>query len=195
MRPFRKWLSVLSCAALTVLAAACSVPSRIAAPAVPAGPDLNIVADTNRLAQEQFALGRFKKSLDIYAHAYDTYHHKGLRRGYAKLGEQIRSAADTAYLRKNYSEAGSTYRILFETGITTRDFAHLLTFDDDYLGAKIAACSRSLTEIGFLKYREDKLEEAIARWKEVIAFDGNNKDVQNAIARATIQLQQLNSLK
>jgi len=192
MRIAHKGFSVLCCAALAVFAASCSIASRDTATS---GPEVNIVAETNRMAQEQFALGRFKKSLDIYAHAYDTSHHKGLRQGYAKLGEQIRSTADAAYQRKNYSEAGSTYRLLFEAGITTRNFAHLLTFDDDYLGAKIAACSRSLTEIGFLKYREDKLEEAIARWKEVIAFDGNNKDVKNAINRATIQLQQLNSLK
>jgi tetratricopeptide (TPR) repeat protein len=195
MRTSGTWLSVLCCTALTALAAACSVPSRSAAPAVSAGPDLNIVAETSRLAQEQFALGRFKKSLEIYTQAYDTYHHKGLRRGYAKLGEQIRTAADEAYQRKNYSEAGSTYRILFENGLTTRDFANLLTFDDEYLGAQIAACSRSLTELGLLKYREDKLEEAIVYWKQAIAFDGNNKNVKNAIDRATIQLQQLNSLK
>ena len=192
MRIAHKGFSVLCCAALAVFAASCSIASRDTATS---GPEVNIVAETNRMAQEQFALGRFKKSLEIYARAYDTHHHKGLQRGYAKLGEQIRAAADAAYQRKNYSEAGSTYRILFESGITTRDFVHLLTFDDDYLGTQIAACSRSLTETGFLKYREDKLEEAIAHWKKVIAFDVNNKDVKSAIDRATIQLQNLNSLK
>jgi tetratricopeptide (TPR) repeat protein len=192
MRPVRTWLSVIVCAGLAMFMASCSVMSRSVAPS---GPEVNIVAETNRLAQEQFALGKFRKGLDIYAQAYDTYHHKGLRRGYAKLGDQIRTAADAAYQKKSYSEAGSTYRVLFESGITTRDFAPMLTFDDDYLGTQIAACSRSLTETGFLKYREDKLEEAIAAWKQVIAFDANNKDVKSALDRATIQLQHLNSLK
>jgi tetratricopeptide (TPR) repeat protein len=192
MQTARTWYSVLCCAALAAFAASCSIAPRNTATS---GPEVNIVAETSRTAQEQFALGKFRKSLDIYAQAYDTYHHKGLQRGYAKLGEQIKNAADAAYQNKSYSEAGSTYRLLFESGITTRDLAYMLTFDDSYLGAKIAVCSRSLTEAGFLKYREDKLEEAIAQWKQVIAFDANNKDVKSAIDRATIQLQQLNSLK
>ena len=195
MRISRTWSFVLCCSALAVLAAACSGTSRNGSPAVSTGLELNMIAETNRLAQEQFALGRYKRSMDIYAQAYDTHHHMGLRRGYAKLGEQIKAVADTSYQKKNYSEAGTTYRVMFESGITTRDFAHQLDFDDEYLSTQIAACSRALMEIGFLKYREDKLEEALTHWKQVIAFDVNNKEVKGAIERATIQLQNLNSLK
>jgi len=192
MRTAGTWLSVLCCTAITVFAASCSVPSRSAAPA---GPERHIIAETSRLAKEQFALGRFKKSLEIYAQAYDKYHLKGLRRGYVKLSEQIRNMADAAYQRKDFAEAGNNYHILFENGVTTRDFAQSLTFDDAYLGTQIAACSRSLTEIGLMKYREEKLEDAITHWKQVLAFDANNKEVMDAINRATIQLQQLNAIK
>ena len=192
MRNAGTWFSVLCCSAISVFAVSCSVPSRNAAPV---GPEKQIVAETSRLAEEQFTLGRFKKSLEIYAQAYDKYHLKGLRRGYLRLSERIRNAADAAYQRKDFAEAGSNYHLLFENGVTTRDFAQSLTFDDAYLGAQIAACSRSLTEIGLMKYREEKLEEAITHWKQVIAFDANNKVVMDAIHRATIQLQQLNAIK
>jgi tetratricopeptide (TPR) repeat protein len=157
--------------------------------------EARIVTETSKQAQAQFALGRYKKAFEIYSAAYDKHHDADLRRGYAKLGEQTKAAADEWFQMGNFGEAGSAYRNLFESGITTRDFSQTLSFDDDYLIKKIKACSESLMELGLMRYREQKLEEAIAVWKKALAFDSNNRNVKNAIDTATVQLQQLKTLR
>ncbi len=157
--------------------------------------EARIVSEISKQAQEQFVLGRFKKAFEIYSAAYDKYHDAGLRRGYARLGEQTKAAADAWFQMGNFGEAGSAYRNLFESGITTRDFSQALSFDDDYLIRKIKACSESLMELGLMRYREQKLEEAIAVWKKALAFDTDNRTVKNAIDTATVQLQQLKTLR
>jgi tetratricopeptide (TPR) repeat protein len=157
--------------------------------------DTRLVTDTSRQAHEQASLGKYRNALEIYSNAYDRHHLRGLRQGYARMGEQVVLAADAAYQKKDFAEAGSIYRALFESGITTRDFAQSLTFDDDYLDKQIKACSKTLMEIGLMKYREEKLDEAIAIWKKILAFDLDNKNVRSAIDTATVQLQQLKNLK
>ena len=189
MRSFRSLLVAFCFVALAV--AACSFHSK--GPGT--GPEARFVTETAKQAQAQFALGRFKHALELYSNAFDKYHHQGLRRGYARLGEQIRSAADTAYQAGEVAEAGSDYSILYESGITTRDFAGTLSFDDDYISRQIKACSKALMENGLMKYREEKLDEAIAIWKKALLFDPDNRNVKNAFDTATAQLQQLKQIK
>jgi len=161
----------------------------------PRAPEGKITSETARQAQEQFSLGKYQKALEIFSNAYDRYHLPGLRHGYSRIGEQIRAAADNAYELRNFAEAGGTYRILFESGITTRDFAQSLSFGDEYLDRQIKACSKALMEIGLIKYREEKLEEAITVWKKILVFDDDNRSVKSAIDTATTQLQQLKHMK
>jgi tetratricopeptide (TPR) repeat protein len=161
----------------------------------PSTTETQIIADTARQTQEQMALGNYKRALEIYSLAHDKHRLPGLKQDHARLGEQIRAASDTAYQKGNFAEAGSAYRILFESGITTRDFADSLSFDDDYLRRQIEACSKALMEIGLVKYREEKLEEAIAIWKKILLFDAHNKNVKKAIDIATVQLQRIQNIK
>ena len=192
MRNFGSRMSALCCIALAVMASACSLIPR---GAVPTGPDAKIISDTVRQTQEQVALGQYKKALETYANAYNRHHLRELRQRYARDGEQIRNTADAACQRKDYAEAGTVYRILFESGITTRDFAASLSFDDEYLNGQINVCSKALTEYGLMRYREEKLDEAISAWEKVLAFDPDNKAVMKAIDTAARQLQNLKSIK
>ncbi len=190
MRRFDALRTVSFFLALAAIASSCSTLPKAGGLA-----DARLVVDTTRQAQEQFALGRYRRALDIFSNAYDKNHHRGLRQGYARLGEQIRAAADRAYESNEFADAGYAYRILFESGITTRDFAASLSFDDDYLSSHIRACSKPLMEFGLMKYREEKLDEAIAIWKKILVFDIDNRSVKSAIDTATVQLQQLRTIK
>ena len=163
--------------------------------AEPAGTGSNSIDVTIRLAQEQIAHGEYKKALGIYSTAYDKYHQPILRYHYAGTGEQTRNAADAAYQRRAFADAGSLYLVLFESCITTRDFAWSLSFNDGYLSGQIKACSKALTEIGLVRYREEKLDEAISSWQKVLVFDRDNKGVIKAIQTATRQLQKLKNFK
>jgi hypothetical protein len=50
-------------------------------------------------------------------------------------------------------------------------------------------------ENGLMKYREEKLDEAIVIWKKALVFDPENTGVKNALETATQQLQKLKSMK
>jgi tetratricopeptide (TPR) repeat protein len=184
------WILLLAC--LVVFTPSCSFIRRVTAPP---GQEHKVIDDTAKQAQAKIAAGDYKKALELYSNAYDKYHYSGMRSSYARTTEQIRNAADAAYQKKDFAEAGNIYNTLFESGITTRDFAHSLSFDDDYLSGQINLCSRGLLENGLKKYREEKLDEAIGIWKTALVFDPENTGVKNAIETATQQLQKLNSLK
>jgi len=190
---------------VALAAAACSLHSKGPIPATePASEpamepktasDAKFVTETAKNAQAQFAVGRFKRALELYANAFEKNHHPRLRNEYANLGEQIKNAADTAYRTGNVTKAGIDYGILIDSGITTQDFAEMLSFDENYLRKQIKACSKALMESGLRKYREEKLDEAIAIWKKALFFDPDNRSVKNAFETATAQLQKLKQLK
>ncbi len=192
MRIVQSFFAVLICVAMAFTATSCSIHFRGSGQP---GRDSKLVTETFRQAQEQAALGKYRRALEIYSNAYDRHHLKGLKQGYARMGEQVVNAADTAYQKNEFAEAGSIFRVLFESGITTRDFAQSLTFDDDYLAKHIKACSKALMDIGLMKYREEKLDEAIAVWKKILAFDLDDRAARSAIDTATVQLQQLKNMK
>jgi tetratricopeptide (TPR) repeat protein len=174
--------------------AACSLHSN--GPGTAPVPEPKLSTEMAKQAQAQFVRGRFKRALELYSDAFDKYHHPlGLRRGYVKMGEQIKSIADTDYQKGDVEEAGIDYSILLESGITTRDFAGTLSFDDDYLNRQIKACSKALMERGLMKYREEKLDEAIEIWKKALFFDPDNENIKNALETAAAQLHQLKLIK
>jgi tetratricopeptide (TPR) repeat protein len=192
MRTMTSLSCLLLCTCLAVITPSCSYLQKTTSPP---GQEHKVVADTAKQAQANIALGEYKKALDLYSNAYDRYHYTGMRSNYARTAEQIRTTADTAYQKKDFAEAGSIYKMLFESGITTRDFAQSLSFDDDYLDGQITLCSKTLMENGLMKYREEKLDEAIVIWKKALVFDPENTGIKNAIETAALQLQKLKSLK
>jgi tetratricopeptide (TPR) repeat protein len=192
MGSVRALLSMFLCAGLVLFSSSCSFIQRVTEPAAH---EKTIIDDTAKKAQAHISLGEYAKALELYSNAYDKYHYQGMRSGYARTGEQIRNAADAAYRKRDFAEAGNIYTILFENGITTRDFARSLSFDDDYLSSQIALSSKALLEAGLTKYREGKLEEAISVWKKALVFDQSNRDIKSAIDTATTQLQNLKNIK
>lgn len=182
--------SALLCISVAVLSLSCCSLQRGARQET--GP----VDDMIKQARAHVAAGEYKKALDVYSGAYDKYHHdQALPDNYVKTGDQIINAADKAYQRRDFAEAGCIYRILFESRITKKDFAESLSFDDDYLSRQLKACSKALMEIGLAKYRAWELDEAISIWKKALAFDPDDKGVKDAIDTATIQLQKLKNIK
>ena len=109
-----------------------------------AGPAQKTVDDTASQAQADIAGGEYKRALALYSSAYEKNHTPEMRDKYTAAGEQIRKTADLAYQRRDFAEAGSIYNTLIESGITKRDFAGSLSFDQDYLTGQMHACSKTL---------------------------------------------------
>jgi tetratricopeptide (TPR) repeat protein len=160
-----------------------------------ARPAQKTIDDTVRQAQAEIAGGEYKRALELYSSAYEKNHTPEMRDKYTATGEQIRKTADLAYQRRDFAEAGNIYNTLIESGITKRDFASSLSFDQDYLNGQMHACSKTLLEAGMTTYRDGKLEDAISIWKKAQVFDHDNKEIKGAIETATTQLQNLKNIK
>lgn len=184
--------TVLLCIALTAFTPSCAVLYRATAPA---GHEKMFVEDTARQAQAHLAQGEYRKALELYAERYAKYRYQEMRAPYAGTAEQIRGAADAAHQRKDFADAWNMYHALYETGVTGRDFSPPLSFDDEYLRRQMKASSKGILETGLTKYREGKLEDAIAIWKKALEFDPDNKELKSSIDTATMQLQNLKNIK
>jgi tetratricopeptide (TPR) repeat protein len=192
------------CACLITFAPSCSFTRPLTKPAgtekkavhETAGQSQKAIEDnTAGQAQADIAGGEYKRALERYSSAYEINHNPEMRDNYISTGEQIRKTADLVYQRKDFSEAGNIYNTLIESGITKRDFASSLSFDQDYLNGQMHACSKTLLEAGLTTYRDGKLEDAISIWKKAQVFDHDNKDIKSAIETATTQLQNLKTIK
>jgi tetratricopeptide (TPR) repeat protein len=192
MRAFNSLTVATLCSCMIALTPSCSFINRITAPA---GHEKKLVDDTAKQAQAHMVRGEYQKALELYSSVYDKYHYPDMRGSYARAGDQIRKTADAAYQKKDFAEAGNVYHTLLESGITARDFAARLSFDDDYLSGQMKACSKALLEAGLTTYRDGKLEDAISIWKKGLVFDRDNKEIKSAIETATTQLQNLKNIK
>ncbi len=147
-------------------------------------------------ARRNVAIKDYQKALEILNSTYAKNHKNGdLRSGYIRIIEEIKSDAESAFKNNRVAEAGSIYNILLRDSFQTADFADSVSFDREFLINRIKTCARGLTQEGLLKYREGKLDDAIAIWKKVLAFDRDNLEVKNSISTAQNQLKNLNNIR
>lgn len=187
MRMLRSTLSMILCLTLAVLLSSCATYKKNNRP--------QEIADTVQQAQSQLARGEYKKVLALYAAADDKYEHDpALQHHYARTGDKIKGAADTAFQQGVFFQAGGIYHILQESGITGRNFQEPLSFDNAYLRSRIGSCSKTLMEQGLVKYREDDLDGAVSIFSKVMAFDPGNKTVAKALRTTNKQRQMLKNM-
>ena len=187
-------LSTVLCLSLTVLLPSCA-PLQHQPQTTPNKPRAIAIAETVKLAQSQTAVGEYKKALALYAAADDKYEHDAtLQHHYARTGDLIRAAADTALQQGVFNQAGGIYRVLLESGITGRGLKEPLSFDASYLHSRISLCSNALMELGLVKYREDDLDGAFSIWNKILAFDPGNKAVTKALQTTVKQRQKLKDI-
>jgi len=131
-------------------------------------------------------------ALDEYGAGYRKHpKDQALLAEYAKSVEEMKSTADKAYEKEEYSPAGRTYDLLLKRYDQFKDFSRMLTFDRTYLRQKLVHCKKGLSVRGFQEYRKGNLSEAIVLWQGLLALDPNNKDIKKAVATATEQQKNL----
>ena len=152
-------------------------------------------ADLGR-ARSSMASGEYKEAIDIYSAACDRSPGNGdLLDTYAGALETVKVTADRAYENQDFAKAGELYATLLHSGFGQKPLQKELSFDADYLGKRISACSKMLIELGIVRYRAGDLENAIAIWKKVLVFDPADQEARTAIETAKTQLQNLKQIK
>jgi tetratricopeptide (TPR) repeat protein len=179
-------IKTLLCTASILLASCAALPKN----AVPV-PERSVAEQSLSKANGHLEQGEYPEALALYASTYERNREREFLATYLQAGNRIKSAGDRAYQMRDFPRAGIIYSLLLESRICVDDLGKALSFDDVYLRKQISACSKALTEAGLKKYRQDKLEDAIALWEQVLAFDPDNTKVKNAVDTANRQLRKL----
>jgi hypothetical protein len=122
-------------------------------------------------------------------------HNQALVREYVKTLEEMKSTADRALEREDFSSACKDYRALYKNFGEFKGFAHMLSFDRGRLNAKLMMCRDGLSKRGFQEYRQGNLHQAILLWQDYLTIDPYSADIKKALTTAKLQQKNLQPAK
>jgi tetratricopeptide (TPR) repeat protein len=140
--------------------------------------------------------GDVQKGIDIYSgliqqYSWDTT----VRNGYVSFLESIKSQADLDFKRKDFSNAGRTYRILLKNYSSLSHLERFLSYNAGLLDTEIETCRKILFEDGLEQYRSGNVSQAISIWRNILTFDPENLEVKKAMDKAIRQVRNLEKIK
>jgi tetratricopeptide (TPR) repeat protein len=107
----------------------------------------NLAKQTSVESGKSMAAGDFKKALDTYNAAYKRNpRDRELAGNYVRTIEEIRQAADQALSRRDYTRAGSIYRLLLDNYAGFGGLAAKLTFKKPFLETTLRYCQVALVD-------------------------------------------------
>jgi tetratricopeptide (TPR) repeat protein len=148
--------------------------------------------------QARFCLrnGDVQKGIDIYRGLIQQYPwDTTVRNGYVSLLESIKGQADLDFKRKDFAQAGRTYRILLKNYSSLSHLNRFLSYNVGLLDAGIETCRKILFDDGLQHYRSGNLSQAISIWKNILTFDPESLEVKKATDMATLQSGNLKKIK
>ncbi len=140
--------------------------------------------------------GDVQKGIDIYRGLIQQYPwDTTVRNGYVSLLESIKGQADLDFKRKDFAQAGRTYRILLKNYSSLSHLNRFLSYNAGLLNTGIETCRKILFEDGLEQYRSGNLSQAISIWRDILTFDPENLEVKKATDKAILQTRNLEKIK
>jgi tetratricopeptide (TPR) repeat protein len=140
--------------------------------------------------------GDFQKGIDIYRSLIQQYpSDTTVSNLYISLLESIKGQADLDFKRKDFAQAGRTYRILLRNYSSPSHLKRSLPYNAGLLDTGIETCRKILFEDALEQYRSGNLSQAISIWRDILTFDPENLEVKKATNKAIIQSRNLKIIK
>jgi tetratricopeptide (TPR) repeat protein len=140
--------------------------------------------------------GDVQKGIDIYRGLIQQYPwDTTVRNGYVSLLESIKGQADLDFKRKDFAQAGRTYRILLKNYSFLNHLNRFFSYNAGLLDTGIETCRKILFEDALEQYRSGNLSQAISIWKNILTFDPENLEVKKAMDKAILQTRNLEKIK
>ena len=153
-------------------------------------------AQADNLAKKHTDAGEYQKVIDAYNVKYRKHpHDQALVRGYVKILEDIKSAADKALDKEDFGSAGKDYNVLLKNYPHFKGFDKKLSFNSTYLNVKLSHCKKALSKQGFQEYRKGNLSGAIVLWQDLLAIDPHNTGIKESLRTAKLQQNNLQEKK
>jgi tetratricopeptide (TPR) repeat protein len=173
-------------------------PPRIAPPPQAASPRPSAPSSIDNTYLEGVALmkaGKFERALEHFADVWkEIPGYPGVEENFHTALEGLKKSADDAYRQGKLGEAGkrwtTTMRFLSHPAIKTG----MPAISKAGLKGSIDKVTDQLMEKGLADYRKGRLEEAIATWRNILAYDPTNEEANKSVKTATTQLENLKKL-
>lgn len=162
--------------------------ARTAPAAAPQGTPPRLAFDARLVeaqAKADISKGRYERAIRAYRDALKLHPgDQALSAGYESGLLEAGRAAGAAFARKEFARAGMLYTLVTEGNDGAPAKMAFLRLQAD-------RCARALTEEGLALYRQGRLKEAIACWREVLEFEPSDSKVRAAVETASLQIKKL----
>ncbi len=139
--------------------------------------------------------GDFERALDRFGAAWkESPGHPGVHYLYADAVGGLKKSGDDAFQRGQAEEAGRKWTGVLGAMGHPAVRGRALPFAKTELRAAVDRLTASLLEKALVKYREGKLEAAIALWRAILSYDPANEEASKSVRTATTQLENLKKM-
>ncbi|MGB7972609.1 MAG: hypothetical protein WCF31_11660 [Candidatus Deferrimicrobiaceae bacterium] len=173
-------------------------PPRIGAPPQAASSRPSVPSSIDNTYFEGVAMmkeGKFERALEHFVDVWkEIPGYPGVEENFHTALEGLKKSGDDAYRQGKLGEAGKRW------AATMRFLSHpalkegMPAISKGGLKGSIDKVTAQLMEKGLADYREGRLEEAIATWRDILAYDPENEEANKSLKTATTQLENLKKL-
>jgi tetratricopeptide (TPR) repeat protein len=139
--------------------------------------------------------GKYERALELFSAVWKKAPgYPGVEENFPAALEGLKKSGDDAYERGKLGEAGKrwtmTMRYLSHPALKTKSSS----ISKAGLKGSIDKVSEILMEKGLADYRQGRLKEAIAIWRQILAYDPAHEEAARSLKTATTQLETLKKI-
>ncbi len=165
-------------------------PPAASRPAVPSSTD-NTYVEGLALMKE----GRFDRALERFADVWkEKPGYRKVEKYFTAALEGLKKSGDEAQQQEQAGEAGKRWMTALAFLPHPAMKGKKLSFSKGELRESVDKLTDNLMEKGLADYREGRLEEAIATWRNILAYDPAHEEANKSVKTATTQLENLKKL-
>ncbi|MDH3237611.1 MAG: hypothetical protein OEM42_01660 [Deltaproteobacteria bacterium] len=165
-------------------------PAAASRPAVPSSAD-----DTYREGVAMMKEGKFERALECFADVWkEIPGYPGVEEKFPAALEGLKKSGDESQRQGRSGEAGKRWMAALKFLPHPAMKGKKLSFSKADLKEGVGNLSDNLMEKGLADYREGRLEEAIATWRNILAYDPAHEEANKSVKTATTQLENLKKL-
>lgn len=140
--------------------------------------------------------GSYRRALELMGgRSHPGHPTAGMEREYITAIDKMIAAGEESFSRGEYAAAGQSFKCTLDYYPADPTLRKMAQSEPNQIKARLEECSNHLMEQGLQEYRRGNLENAIKKWKGLIAFNGGHKEARKAIETATIQLRALQGME
>jgi len=173
-------------------------PPRVGAPPPAAASRPAVPSSVDKTCLEGVALmkeGKFERAMELFADVWkEIPGHRGVEEDFPVALVGVKKSGDESQRQGRAGEAGKRWMAALKFFSHPALKGKKLPFSKEDLKESVDKLTDNLMEKGLADYREGRLEEAVATWRNILAYDPAHEEANKSVKTATTQLENLKKL-